>query len=142
MPKSQKNYRLRSLSSEHKPSLKKTFLDICSLRPPQIAIYPVRIVHAKGRVRIWTLDSSGKLSTRLANTDLEALAFTFLASHSSIRGSLKLSGISNNGIHATLSCSPPTAPFSMTASKTLYPAGLHRRTGLGDERQDLQSPPY
>ena len=65
-----------------------------------------------------------------------------LANRSFIKGSLKLCGTSRNGIHVTLSCSPPTAPFSMTVSKTLYPVGFRRPIGLGEEKQNLQSPPY
>jgi len=142
MHKSQKNYQLHSSSSERKPSSRKITLTTFLLKQPQTAIYPVRIVHEKGRVRIWILDSSGKLSMRLLDTDLEVLAFTFLVSHSSIRASLKLSVTSKKAVHATLSCSPPTARFSMSASTILYPVGLINLTGLGDEKQNLQNPPY
>ena len=142
MPKSPKDYPLQSSNSERKPSSRKITLAMFSSKLPPVAIFPVRIAQEKGRVRIWTLDSSGRLLMRLVDTDLEVLAFTFLANHSFIRGSLRLSSTSRKGIHAILSCSPPTAPFSMTVSTTLYPPGLTRLTGHGDERQDLQQAPY
>ena len=142
MPKSSKNYRLHSSRSEHKPSSRKISLDTFLSKQLLPAISPVRIVHEKGSVRIWTLDSSGRLLMRLIDTDLEVLAFTFLANHSFIRGSLKLSVTSKRGIHVTLSCSPPTAPFSMSASMTLYRQELTKHIGHGGARQDLESPPY
>src|SRR3990172_1540398 len=71
---------------------------ICSSKRPLPVILPASIVRAKKRARIWILDSSGKLSTRLRDTELEVLAYTCLESRSYIPISLKLSSISNGGI--------------------------------------------
>ena len=142
MPKLRKVSLPGSISSDHKPSSRRITLVTFLSKQQRHVTLPVRIVLAKGHARIWTIDSSGKLSMRLLDTDLEALAFTFLANHSYIRGSLTLSVISNGGVRATLSCLLPMAQRSMTVSKTLYPVGLTKPTGLGDLRQDLKQSPY
>ena len=142
MPKLRKNYLPGSISSDHRPSSRKITLVTFLSKRQLPATLPVRIVQEKGRVRIWTIDSSGKLSMRLLDMDLEALASTFLVNRSYIRGFLMLSATSRRGIRATLSCSPQMGQKSMTASKTLYLAGLTRLTGHGDEKQDLIQPPY
>ena len=123
-------------------TLTEFFRDICSLRSRQTVTYPARIVLEKKKPRIFLLNSWGKLWTRLVDTDLEVLAFTFLANRSSIRTSLKLCVTSSKEIRATLSCSPPTAPFSMSASMSLYPVGLHKLIGRGGGKQDLEQPLY
>ena len=120
MPSLSKSSQTGSTKSERKSTLTEFIRDTCSLKQQQTAIFPAAIVLVNKKAHVWTLNYSGKLSTRLVDTDLEALAYTFLANHSSIRGSLKLSVTSNKGIHVTLSCSPPTAPFSMSASMILY----------------------
>ena len=142
MSKPSKNYPLGSSSSDHKPSSRKITLATFLLKQRLPATLPVAIVQEKGRVRIWTLTSSAKLSMRLVDTDLEVLASTFLVNRSYIRGFLMLSATSSKGVRATLSCSPQMGQKSMTASQTLYPPGLTRLTGLGDQRQSLESPPY
>ena len=142
MPKLPKSYPLGSISSDHRPSSRKISLATFLSKQRLPVIFPVAIVQEKGRVRIWTLDCFGKLSMRLLDSDLEVLASTFLVNRSYIRGSLKLFAISNRGIRATLSCLPRTGQKLMTVSMILYPAGLIKHTGHGDEKQDLQSPPY
>src|SRR3990167_1678044 len=102
----------------------------------------VAIVQGNKSAKIWILDSFGKLSMRLVNMDLEALAYTFLVNRSYIPASLKLSVTSNRGIKATLSLLPRMGLNSMSASTILYLVGLTRLTGHGDQKQSLESPPY
>ena len=142
MRKSPKDFPLHSSKSDHRPSSKKITLVTYLSKQLLPVNCDVAIVQERGRVRLWILDSSGRLSMRLVDTDLEVLACTFLVNRSYMKGSLTLRATSKKGIHATLCSSPRTGLKSMSASMTLYPAGLIRPTGVGDERQDLQGPPY
>ena len=142
MPNYLKNSQAGSTKSLRKVSLTEFIRDTFSSKRLRTASFPVAIVLVKKSSRIWTLDYSGKLSMRLVDTELEALAYTFLVNRSYIQGSLTLSIISREAIKATLSCSQRTGLKSMTASMKLYPAGLRRLTGRIEERQDLQSQPY
>lgn len=142
MRNSQKDSPLGSTKLGRRCTLTEYILDIFSSRPRQTVTYPVAIALAKKSARIWTLDSSGRLLTRLVDTELEALAYIFLVNRSYIRMSLRLSVISKDEIRITLSSLPRTGQKSMSASMTLYVQGLRRCTGRGDEKQDLQSPPY
>lgn len=130
------------INSRRRATLTEFIQGICSSRQRLAVTCLVAIVPARKKTRIFLLNSSGKLSMRLVDTDLEVLASTFLVNRSYIRGFLMLSATSSNGVRATLSCSPQMGQKSMTASMTLYPPGLTRLTGLGDLRQSLESPPY
>lgn len=130
------------IRSERKCSLTDLIRGISLLRQRQTAIFDVAIVRVNKARKIWILDSLGKLSMKLVDSDLEALAFTFLESHSYIRSSLKLVRISNQGIRATLSYSQQMGQRLTSASTTLYPVGLTKCCGHGGEKQDLENPPY
>ena len=123
-------------------TLTKFILATCSSKLQQLVTCPVIIVREKKYVRTWTITSSGKLSTKLVNTELEALASTCLGSRSYMKGSLKLAPISNGGIRITLSYLPQMGQKLMTQSTVSYLAGLTKCFGRGGKRQDLQEPPY
>ena len=106
------------------------------------AIFPVIIVRVRKFARIWTTNSSGKLLTRLVDTDLEALAYTFSENRSYTRAFLRLLDTSKGGINAMLFSSQQTEQKLTSVSMTLYPAGLTKRTGLGGKKQDLTETPY
>lgn len=142
MPNLQKDSLAGSGKSGRNRSLIEFTLDTFSSNSQRHATCPVAIVLARKSARIWTLTSSGKLLTRLVDTDLEALAYTCLGSRSYIRGYLKLSATSNRGINVTLSYSRPTEQSLTSVSMILYLPGLAKLTGRGDQKQDLQEPPY
>ena len=142
MPKLPEKSQAGSTKSDLNSSSKKISLTTFLSRLHLPVTLDVAIVRVNNFGRIWTLDFSGKLSTRLLDTDLEALAYTFLVNHSYIQGSLTLRPTSNKGIRAILSSSPRTGRKSMTASMTLYPAGWTKFCGHGEEKLALQEPPY
>ena len=142
MPKSIKDSPLGCINSDHKPTSRRISLATFLSKQRLPVILRVAIVQEQRRVRIWTLDYLGKFSMRLLDTDLEALASTFLVNRSYIPASLKLVGTSRGNIRATLSSLLPTGQRSMSASVTLYRTGSRKFTGLGDPKQSLTSPPY
>ena len=142
MPNLQKDFRPGSTKSGRNYTLTEFIHATFLSRLPRLVIFPVAIVPANKSVKIWTLDYSGKFWMRLVDTDLEALASTFLENRSYMRVSLKLVPMSSIGIRVTLSYLPRTGRRLISRSTTLYPAGLTRFSGHGGEKQDLEKPPY
>ena len=137
MPTLPKGFHRGSTSWQPKHGLITITLDTFLLRQQLPAILPVRIALEKKSAKIWILNSSNRLLMRLANMDLEALAYTCLVSRSSIQGYLMLSRISKSAIKATLSFSPQMGRRSMTAWMTLPIQESHKSYGHGDQKQSL-----
>ena len=136
MPRSQRNSRPGSISSEHNSGLTKSFQDTSSLRQLQLATYPVRIVRGRKQIDTWILDSSGKSLMRLVDSDLEALAFTFLGSRSSTQALLKLVPISKKRIWVILSSSQPMEHSLKDTPTVSEVSMLIKSYGAGEQKLD------
>lgn len=142
MHNSLKNYQVGSTNQQRSSTLIKFIQDTYSSKRPQIVTFPAAIVRARKKARIWILDSSAKLLTKLVNTELEALVFTCLGSLSYIRGSLTLSPISKEGINVIVSCLPRMGQGLTQVSMNLYAPRLTKFFGHGEQKSDLNQPPY
>ena len=142
MHNSQKDFLLSYTNLGRKCTLIDFIRAICLSKLPLPVTLPAAIARVKKRARIWTIGYSGKLSTRLVNTELEVSAYTCLGSRSYIPISLTLSDILNGGIKVTLSSLPQTGQKLTNVSMILYLAGLTKHCGRTGRKQDLEEPPY
>ena len=111
-------------------------------KPLRPVNFNARIVLGSKSAKVWILNSLGKLWMRLVDTELEALAYTFLGNPSFIPVSLKLVPISRRAIRITLSYLPRTALKSISASMIWYLPESAKSFGHGVRKQDLESQPY
>ena len=123
-------------------TLIKFIQDTYLLRRRQTVTLPAVIVRARKKARIWILDSSGKLLTKLVHTELEALVFTCLGNLSYIPGSLTLSPISKDEINITISCLPRMGQGLTQISMSLCAPRLTKFFGHGEQKYDLKQSPY
>lgn len=138
MPKLPKDSPNGSIKSGRKLSLTLNFHDTYLSRQLQPVILPAIIVQGQESVKIWIFSSSEKSWMKLLNSDLEALAYTYLANRSFIPAFLKLFITSGKKIRATLSYSLLTGPKSMSASMTLRGPLLIKSFGPGELKRNLQ----